>query len=426
MTLRKFTAIAIALLGLGAAQAQVKKLADPPADVTAVTKNAKSSSGVTFGKDGLVFSNEKKSDQLKVHGYMQGDGRFFSSDLKGQSPERLLWRRIRPVFEGTLFNTLDFRFMPYFRHNNPQNQEVYVEVKSLSFAKPRIGKFKTPLGLEALRSDQDGTFVERSLASDLVPLREVGAQVGGSLFANAVSYAIGYFNGTTDGSNGNFEWRTSNEGAARIFLQPFISGPITALKGLGFGVAGSFANEHGALPSFKTIGQNSFFKYSKAFANGQHNRITPQAYYFAGPVGVLTEYTVSSQEVSSKNPVRRLANEAWQVAGSVVLTGDKNTYKGVQPKHAFEPNKCLRHLGAWEVAARYSRLRVDGDAFPLFADPTKSAQGAAEWAVGINFYPNRFVKIMNDYAHTRFNMATSSITPLHSENVIMSRIQLAF
>jgi phosphate-selective porin len=78
------------------------------------------------------------------------------------------------------------------------------------------------------------------------------------------------------------------------------------------------------------------------------------------------------------------------------------------------------------VAARYSRLRVDGDAFPLFADAKKSAEGAREWAVGINFYPNRFLKIMNDYAHTSFDMRTSSVTPLHSENVIMSRIQLAF
>src|SRR5690348_17609590 len=53
---------------------------------------------VRFGADGLVFSNEDGSEQLKVHGFAQGDGRFFSSDLKDSSPDRLLWRRIRPNF----------------------------------------------------------------------------------------------------------------------------------------------------------------------------------------------------------------------------------------------------------------------------------------------------------------------------------------
>ena len=39
---------------------------------------------------------------------------------------------------------------------------------------------------------------------------------------------------------------------------------------------------------------------------------------------------------------------------------------------------------------------------------------------------NRYVKLATDYEHTGFRMASSTVTPLHSENVLMSRIQLAF
>jgi phosphate-selective porin OprO/OprP len=395
---------------------------------SATASDKESTAAVRFGADGLVFSNEDGSNQLRVHGFIQGDGRFFSSDLNDSSPDRLLWRRIRPNFEGTVFKVLDFRFMPDFGQNNALIQDIYLELNVLPFAKPRLGKYKAPLSLEILKADSEFTFLERSLASDLVPNREVGAQIGGSLLSKSITYAVGYFNGTPDGSNGQtFEWRTSNEAVGRIFFQPFATSKLELLKGLGIGIGGSAANEHGTLPSFKTVGQNSFFKYSsKVVADGQHNRVSPQAYYYAGPIGIFTEYNISSQEVAGKATRARLHHQAWQVTGSLMLTGEKNSYSGLRPKYAFEPTRGLRHLGGWELVTRYSRLRVDRDAFPLFADPKKSAAGAAEWGVGINWYLNRFARVGTDYEHTRFDMVSSKVAPLHSENVVMSRIQLAF
>jgi phosphate-selective porin OprO and OprP len=388
---------------------------------------SKPKKAVTVGHNGLVFSTKDESSKLRVHGYLQGDARLFSSDLKNQSPDVLLFRRIRPLFEGTLFNTLDYRFMPDFGQNNPQIQEVYVELKSASVARLRVGKFKTPLGLENLRSDREMTFVERSLVSNLLPLREVGTQIGGSVLAKSLSYTIGYFNGTVDGSNGNFNWRTSNEGVARIFAQPFLTSNIAPIQQIGIGLAGSFGSEHGALPSFKTVGQNKFFKYSStAFADGGHERISPQAWYYFGPVGILGEYSISAQNIYNKGITRRLSNQAWEVASSVVITGEKNSYAGIRPNRAFEPYKGLRHLGAWELATRYTRLGVDPKAFPIFANPKTSASSANEYAIGVNWYLNRYIKLVNDYEYTRLGRNTATTTPLHNENVIMSCIQFAF
>jgi len=129
--------------------------------------------------------------------------------------------------------------------------------------------------------------------------------------------------------------------------------------------------------------------------------------------------------VLNKQITRRLTNEAWQVAGSVMLTGEKNSYTGVRPRFGFEPNRGFRHLGAIELAFRYSQLRLDANAFPRFANPINSAHTATERAIGVNWYLNRCVKLVTDYEMTRFRLASTRST-LHGEDVLMSRVQLAF
>jgi phosphate-selective porin OprO/OprP len=109
-----------------------------------------------------------------------------------------------------------------------------------------------------------------------------------------------------------------------------------------------------------------------------------------------------------------------------VLTGEKNGYNGVRARNSFEPYKQFSHWGAVELGVRYSKLQIDPDAFPLFANLKTSAQQADERGIVLNWYLNRYTKLVTDFEHTKFRMASSKIAPLHSENVLMSRIQLAF
>lgn len=386
-----------------------------------------SAAAVSATSEGLIFSTPGGADTLRVHGYLQADDRMFASNTQARGFDTFLFRRIRPLFEGTLFKSIDYRFMPDFGQYNPQIQEAYVEWKTFPFAKLRIGKFKEPIGLEALRSDREIDFAERSPASDLVPLRYMGAQVGGTVLSESVEYQVGYFNGSSDGSSGNFLWLRDNEFTGRIFLRPFVAGSVRGLRQLGFGLAGSSGAQHGTIAALKTVGQTTFFKYSStAQAYGQHTRISPQAYYYVGPVGLMSEYVVSSQDVLNKTTIRNLRNEAWQVTGSLMLTGEKNSYSGVHPRNSFEPARGFAHLGAVELVVRYSQVRIDNGAFPLFAKVATAAKQAEERGIGVNWYLNRFVKLTTDYEHTAFRMAISTVTPLHSEDVLMSRVQLAF
>ncbi|HEV2395970.1 MAG TPA: porin [Candidatus Sulfotelmatobacter sp.] len=398
-----------------------------PAAVQPTATPVRHNPPVSFRRDGFWLSTSDGGTHLQVHGYTQADNRLFLFNTHGEDLDTFLFRRIRPLLEGTLFNEVDFRFMPDFGQSNPQIQEAYLELKTLSYAKIRVGKFKEPIGLEVLRQDRDLTFTERSIASDLLPLRYIGAQISGSVLGKSISYEAGYFDGSSDGSNAVFtQWTHGNEGAARVFVQPFATTSIRNLTNVGFGFAGSAGAQHGPIAGLKTPAQTTFFKYSSTtIADGEHHRLSPQAYYYAGPFGAIAEYAISSQEVFNKGNVGRMRNEAWQVQGSVMLTGDKNSYQGFKPHRSFDPNRGFTHMGAVELALRYSRVGIDPGAFPLFASST-AAQQAHATGVGLNWHVNRYVKLMTDYEHTTFKMGSSKASPLSNEQCLTSRIQLAF
>jgi phosphate-selective porin OprO/OprP len=381
---------------------------------------------VAFNSQGLQLSSRNGASQVRIHGYLQADGRLFTANLEGQQRNVLLFRRVRPLIEGTLANHIDFRFMPDFGEGNTVIQEAYAEMAIAPGAMLRIGKFKTPIGLEVLRSDRDLTFAERSLTSDLIPIRDLGAQLELSFLRNKAICQLGYFSGAPDGANANFEWRGDGEGVARFFLQPFNAASSPPAHDLGAGIALSQGHKQNALPGIKTIGQSTFFQFAPGvLAGGTRRHISPQAYYFFRSFGLLAEYTVSAQDMTAPSAHRPLANHGWEISSSLVLTGERNSYDGVQPAHSFEPAAGLRHFGAWEIAVRHSAVDIDPHAFPDFASPALSAQRASESSVGLNWYINRHTKLVTDFEYTIFRMHADGFAPLPTERVTMTRLQFA-
>jgi len=79
--------------------------------------------------------------------------------------------------------------------------------------------------------------------------------------------------------------------------------------------------------------------------------------------------------------------------------------------------------------ARYSKIELDDDTFPTFANPASAARSAAAWAVGVNWYLNKSVKVMLDYEATKFDGGAGSTTltgDREDENILFSRFQIAF
>jgi phosphate-selective porin OprO/OprP len=118
-----------------------------------------------------------------------------------------------------------------------------------------------------------------------------------------------------------------------------------------------------------------------------------------------------------------LSNEAWQVAGSYVLTGENASYRSVAPAQPFDLTKGT--WGAFELAARYGELTVDKDAFPFFASPTRAARIAKSWGLGLNWYLNRNVKFQLNYEQTDFTGGSAN-GERPKERALLSRFQVAF
>ncbi len=334
---------------------------------------------------------------------------------------------MRPILEAQVFDRFGFRVVPDFGNGSVSLQDAYADVRFLPEIKLRGGKFKEPVGLERLQSANNLLFIERALPTNLVPNRDVGLQLFGDISGGVVSYAVGAFNGVFDGGSGDGDNNDGKDVAGRIFVQ---------IKGIGFGVAGTFGKQKGSatspnLPSFKTAGQSTFFRYindtatpNVTVASGKVFRLAPQATYYWGPFGFLGEYVRSTQEVTNNNGTDDFTHQAWQTAVSFVLTGEKASYKGVKPKNPIKPSEGK--WGAVEIAARYNELRVDGDVFPSFADPNASARRARVFGGGVNWYLNDNVKAVLGYEHTLFAGGAAAGADRPSEKVVQTRLELAF
>lgn len=398
-------------------------------------EKAKTTPTVTASKDGLSFQSADGAYQLRLRGYVHADGRFFLGDDERPATDTWTIRRARPIFEGRLAKYIEFRIMPDFGGGTTVLQDAYGEVRPSKAFGVRAGKFKAPFGLERLQSATDILFVERALPTNLVPNRDIGVQVSGELAGGRVSYAAGAFNGVPDGGSADADTNDDKDFAARVFFQPFTAQTASPLRGLGLGVAVTTGEQTGAvaapgLPVYRTPGQQTFFSYrtdgtaaGTAFADGDRTRISPQGYFYRGPFGVQAEAVRSTQEVRRGAVLADLSHDSWQVSASWVLTGEAASYRAVTPKKVFDP--ASHTWGAFELAARVSRLDVDDDAFPLFANPASSSESAAAWSLGLNWYLNKNARVVLDYEVTSFEGGRAT-GDREDEKILFSRLQIAF
>ncbi len=415
------------------------------ADTAAARTNAPQ---ISIGRDGFTFKSADGNFALKLEGQVQVDSRTFFNDHGIAGNDGFLLRRLRPIIEGTLFRDFDFSFVPDFGGSTVQIFDAWLNYRYNPEIQLRLGKFKTPLGLEQLQADNFLSFNERSLVTDLVPNRDVGVDFHGAAFGGKLSYDAAILNGVGDARNSaNADFEDDKDFAGRLFLEPFKGSGPAAARGLGFGAAATYGSTStasglpnttgGTLPGFTTDGQEQFFAYNPAVgtvvANGAHWRLSPQAYYYWGPLGLMGEYVISDQRVANGAASRTLENRAWEVNASWVLTGEDNSFNGIIPDHPFSPRDG--HWGAWQIAARYERLDIDKQAFPLFANPATSASGAAAWSLGLNWWLNKNVRVLTSFSHTTFEggqgavpAATTApgIVTRQSENALFTRVQLAF
>lgn len=411
---RAAAAAAAMLLGATGLASGEEKPAAPPVQAKA-------------GADGFSVQSEDGAFKLRLGGYAQLDGRFYPGDDAKLGTDSFVLRRVRPIVQGTVAKSFDFYINPDFGGGTTVLQDAYLDARFTPRFRVRVGKFKEPFGLERLASGAGLLFVERALPTALAPNRDLGLQVHGELAGGVVGYAGGVFNGVPDGGSVDTDVNDGKDLAARLFLKPFTRGQGKALKNLGLGFAVTHGNQDGPLPSYKTGGLLTFFSYATgASAYGSRTRLSPQASWSYGPVGLLGEWVSSKQDVrrNATTPAVRLEHTAWQAAVAIVLTGEDATPGSVKPKQNFEPGKGW---GALELVARVNAFDVDEAAFAAsLADRSRSARQAQAWGLGLNWYLNRNVKQTLSYERTSFTGGAAAGADRATENALFIRSQVSF
>ena len=414
----------------------------------AAAKAKESAPVVSAGPKGFSLKSADGKNQVRLRGTLHLDYRNISGTDPGGTADTFEAARVRPTIDGTFAGIYDFKFMPDFGRGRTVIQDAYVNARFKPGAQLQLGKFKAPIGLERLQSANDMRWVQRGFPTNLVTNRDIGLQLAGDVAGGRFSYQAAWLNGSNDGGSSetfaDTDINDEKEYVLRLFMQPFAESDSFTLRGLGFGIAGSWNDQAGTaaqplLPSFKSPGQSTFFRYRAAgaasaatIADGGRIRLAPQFYYYAGSLGVLGEYTEVEQDVSRVVPSglreATVDTNAWQLAVSYFLTGEEASFKGFQPKTRFSPSEGT--WGAFEIKARVQQLRIDENAFgggaDSFADPAVSARQADSWGVGLNWYLNENVKWLLDIEHTTFEGGAAGGADRKDEDAFQLRLAIGF
>lgn len=379
---------------------------------------------VTAGwQDGFVIQSANSDYRLVLGLTAQTDGRFALGEQQILT-DTFTIRKARPTVSGRIGKYFDFKVMPDFGNGTAVVQDAYFDIRFSPAFRVRSGKDKTPVGYELLQSDPYLLFPERSLVSVLVPNRDVGIQAIGDLAGGRLSYSAGVFNGVPDAASSttDVDTNSSKDVAGRVVWQPFRTGRAAALKGFGVHVGGSSGTQSGPLPSFRTSVQQTLFTYlPTTTANGTRTRVSPAVFYYYKALGAFAEYARSGQTLSRTGADIDVANDAWGVTGSFVLTGEAASDRGVRPNASFDP--ANNKWGALQLVARYSTLTLDRRIFDDGLAAATASREARQFTIGANWYPTAYIKYYATIERTTFAGGNASRA---AENVIVFRTQVAF
>jgi phosphate-selective porin OprO and OprP len=380
-------------------------------------------------RDGFFIQSDNGDYRLQIGGLVHADARF----ALGSNAETLavtntfVVRRIRPYLRGRFARNFEFYLNPDFAGGMVVLQDAYLDTVFSPAFRIRLGKSKTPFGMERIQPVSNMLFFERALPTSLVPNRDVGIGVLGDLPGGVVTYQAGVMNGVPDGASGDVDSNDGKDLAGRLLVRPLLTHQSSPLRGLTVGIAGTWGHQEGAaaLPTLRTSSLlQQYFSYSGTVADGVRRRYSPQLSYSHNAFAGLVEYVHTSTAVRKSDLADDIGLDSWQIAGSWMLTGEAATdgMTPIRPRANFDFGDG--HFGAFQVVARYHTVTVDDDAFALgFASPGSSAKAEA-WTVGLNWYLNPIVKYVVNFERTVFDGDADG--PRKPENALVVRGQVNF
>jgi phosphate-selective porin OprO/OprP len=353
--------------------------------------------------NGLKIESADKSVEVKIGGIVQLDMLLERFD---QTAERdvpsvhdrtgVKFRRARIVTEGTVYEDIFFKAQYDFA-GGTAFKDVYLGIQNLPYgSKVRVGHMKEPFSLEQLTSSAYITFLERSLADNLVPARNTGILANGNLFEDATSWQVGGFRETNDNGDdfdNNVAWNVTLRGT----FVPWAEEKDTRLLHLGAAYSHKFTDRDEPL-RFRArpgIGDGDRFVDTGNLPADSVDLFGVEGALVLGPFSLQSEYVHSLVDRPPYTP-GDVGNWGTYAEASYFLTGENRSYKRemgtfdrVKPKENFNIRKGT--WGAWQVAFRYDVVDLS----------EKDVQGGQlqDLTTALNWYLTPNARVMANYVH---------------------------
>ncbi|MFA5256661.1 MAG: porin [Opitutales bacterium] len=406
--------------------------APQPVAATAPAAPAPAPDSVTvkLGTKGLVFATQDKQYSFSINTRVQADAHFFPDNADGT--DEVFLRRAIVSFRGQA-GIMKWRVSPNFA-SSVNMEDAWIELDFSDALHLTTGKLLSVEGLENFQSNAKLLFMERGLPNNMTPGREIGVKLDGKL-GSSIYYGLSVTDGALDGNSANNNVNLSDEMllSGLVKISPFAADKNSPLAGLTFGVSGSVGSENTSLDGstdrsmkYKTSGRNTFLSVQTGtLLNGTRYRLNPQATWYYGSIGVLSEYILSSYEMSRGGVAQTVDNNGWTVQASYVLTGEANTFAGVKPAHPFSLGES--GWGAFEVGMRYNVFTADKAMFEGGSATILAGSGSVQKASAIGASLKWH---MTDNLLWALNYEVTDFSGLgadkDSEQALMTRLQIDF
>ena len=370
----------------------------------------------------FVVQSDNGDNRLQLGVVVQADARFAVDDSQNDVLDTFAIRRLRGIVQGRVARYFDFYVNLDFAGGIVNLRDAYFDTTFSPAFHIRVGKMKAPFSYNRLILAANTLLGERGFTTTVAPDRDIGVQLLGDVAGAHVSYAVALTNGVIDGGSADGDTNDAKDVTARIVARPWTRSPHHPLSGLGLAVAANTGTHGPALPSFVSVGRQTFFSYAGAAERGRRSRWSPQAFYYRGPFGAYAEYVRSRAAVVKNGSAGDIDHDAWQAVASWVLTGETSGERAVRPRVSFDPPSG--HYGAVQLVARVEQLAVSQAAIDRGLAAPGASRTADAWTAGLNWYLNPFVKWHFGFTRTVFDGDAEGLR--RPENLLLARAQLVF
>jgi len=366
--------------------------------------------------EGFRIGLQDRSFEMSINGLIQTDYLMFQNNYPINDDFDI--RRARLFVEGRLFRDFSYHIEAELEGSSSSNRlvDAYINYDAVPWLQVRMGQFKEPFSFEQLSSDKNLLFTERSFGYYLTPGRDVGLMLHGSLYDEAIRYAVGVFNG--DGTDAERRsQKDSKQLTGRLVLKPLQHLGPDALKTLQIG--GSYSHSSLDTSDFnvqvKTPARTTFFtvqpraKFHMTEDIDDLNRYGLELAYTFGPMLFMAEYfknDYSGVTLSDDSKPFDFSMTAWYAGMLVMLTGEQPELQGgvlgkIRPRRNFDIR--TGGWGAWGLALMYQQFNADKVTYESLVYEGYSVRKANSLTAALNWYLNNMMRFSLNYSRTKFD-----------------------